>query len=205
MSQGVATLMDGHVHQRNQLLKLIRWQQDHADMDTIAAEFERETRLGENVEALAWGRQHEIESIEQYELTRNITVVRPGFTLHPLWPKYCGSSIDFLEGDEYACEIKCPHKSENHLKAIRYGMGQWHVNQTQGHMECADRDEGKFVSYDPRHPVEEQRIYVQNLDRDPEWTKKFRELMGEFAQHMELGTQFETTMKGATDGIPSMF
>ncbi len=205
MSKGVTTLMDGHVHERNKLLKLIRWQLNHANPDTIREEFERETRLGDNVNALAWGRQHELESIEQYELTRNVTVVRPGFMKHPLWPDYCGSSIDFIEGDEFACEIKCPFNSENHLKSIRFGMGPWHVNQTQGHMEVAGLEKGKFVSYDPRHPVEEQKIYVQNIERDLEWTMKFRELMDQFAHHMEVGTQFEQQMGAARDGIPSMF
>ncbi len=205
MSKGVATLMDGHVHERNKLLKLIRWQKDHADLNTIREEFERESRLGDNVNALAWGRQHEIESIEQYELTRNVTVVRPGFMTHPIWSDYCGSSIDFLEGDKFACEIKCPYNSENHLRAIRFGMGPEHVHQTQGHMEVAGLEKGKFVSYDPRHPVDEQKIYVQNIERDLEWTLKFRELMDQFVHHMEVGTQFEQQMGSATDGIPSMF
>ncbi len=213
MSKGVTTLMDGHVHERNKLLKLIRWQKAHSDLDTIMAEFERETRLGDNVNALSWGKQHELESIEQYELTRNVTVQRLGFCPHPEWPHLCGSSIDFIEthdgtedGDpRYACEIKCPYVSENHLKTLRFGMGPWHVNQTQGHMEVSLLDEGKFISYDPRHPVDEQKIYVQNLTRDSEWSEKFRKLMGEFAHHMEIGTQFEQQMGAARDGIPSMF
>ena len=46
---------------------------------------------------------------------------------------------------------------------------------------------------------------MHNLKRDPEWTKKFRDLMGEFTHHMENGTQFEQPMGKATDGIPSMF
>ncbi len=205
MSKHVATLMDGHVHERNKLLKLIRWQKDNSDLDTIMQEFERETRIGDNVKALAWGRKHEIESIEQYELTRNVTVMRPGFMKHPLWPDLCGSSIDFIEGDEFACEIKCYYVSENHLRTLRFGMGPEHVHQTQGHMEVAGLEKGKFVSYDPRHPVDEQKIYVQNLKRDLDWSIKFRDLMGEFAHHMEAGSRFEQQMGATKDGIPSMF
>ncbi len=213
MSMRVATLMDGHVHERNKLLKLIRWQRDNSDLDTIMQEFERETKLGDNVKPLAWGRKHESESIDQYELTRNVTVQRLGFCPHPMWPHLCGSSIDFIEthdgtlsGDpRYACEIKCPYNRENHLRTIRFGMGPEHVHQTQGHMEVAGLEEGKFISYDPRHPVDEMKLYVQNIERDLEWTLKFRSLMDQFSKHIENGTKFEQQMGATRDGIPSMF
>jgi hypothetical protein len=205
MSERVTKLMEGHVHELNKLLKKIRWQKDHADPVTIREEFERESRLGDNVNSLSWGRQHESESVEQYELTRNVTVFRPGFFQHPLWPTLCGSSIDFIENDTFACEIKCPYNSENHLRTIRFGMDPMYFNQTQGHMEVTGLEKGKFISYDPRHPIDEQKLYVQNLERDLEWTLKFRKRMEEFAHHMEAGTQFEQQMGKATDGIPSMF
>ena len=213
MSERVKTLLEGHVHTLNRLLKKVIWERTNATTDIIHQEYERESSLGDRVNALAWGRKHESESIEQYELTRNVSVIRPGFTKHPDYPNLVGSSIDFIEtGDgqfdgkpQYACEIKCYHLPENHLRAVRYGMHPDHYNQTQGHMEVTGLTEGKFVSYDPRHPVEEQRVYVQNLRRDPDWGLRFRDMIDQFAGHLKNGTQFEHKMGKATDGIPSMF
>lgn len=212
MSQQAKILIEGHVHLWNKLLKHIRWQREQGET-VIRQQYESETSLGDNVEALAWGKRLEIESVEQYELTRNVSVIRPGFMRHHEFPTLVGSSIDFIETDDgtldgegqFACEIKCPLLPENHLKAIRYGMAPEHVHQTQGHMEVTGLVEGKFVSYDPRHPVEEQRVYVQNLTRDPEWAKQFRTMIEEFDHHLKHGTQFEHKMGKATDGIPSMF
>jgi len=211
MSQHPKILLEGHVHTWNKLLKHIIWQREHPHL--IREEFERETMIGDNVPSLQHGKRLEIESVEQYELTRNVSVIRPGFMRHHEFPTLVGSSVDFIETDDgtldgegqYACEIKCPFLSEHHLRAIRYGMAPEHVHQTQGHMEVTGLVEGKFVSYDPRHPVEEQRVYVQNLARDPEWSKQFRAMIEEFAHHLEHGTQFEHKMGKAKDGIPSMF
>ncbi len=72
-------------------------------------------------------------------------------------------------------------------------------------MEVHDLDEGKFVSYDPRHQIEEQQVYVQTLERDLAWQKLFREKMEEFDEHFRNGTLYESPITKATDGIPSMF
>lgn len=213
MSVTVKPLLNGHVHELNNLLKLIRWQHEHNDEATVRAEYEREARLGDQVEAMAWGKTHETESVEQYELTRNVSVIRPGFVAHPIWPTLVGDSTDFLESEDgtlespsfYAGEIKCPYLSKNHLSYLRYGMPEIYYNQTQGHMETHDLEEGKFVSYDPRHPVDRDKIYVQMLKRDHAWSDKFRDRMTQFSKHFEAGSRFEHDIGKITDGVPSMF
>lgn len=205
MSKRIDTLMAGHVHELNNLLKTLIWEQFDATEEQRRHAFESETRIGDNSPAMSWGKRHEEEAITHYELTRNIEVVRAEFAVHPLWPHLVGDSTDFLEDDRYACEVKCPYNSDNHKKTLRYGMAAWHHNQTQGHMEVHDKDEGKFVSYDPRHPIEDNQIYVQVIERDLAWQKLFREKMEVFDDHFRNGTLYEHAVAQATDGIPSMF
>ena len=212
MSSRIDILLSGHVHALNNLLKTLAWEQQATDSE-IRVAFEQETRIGDSNPYMAWGKRYEPEAMDHYELTRNVQIIRCGFKVHPTWPHLVGDSADFIECDDgtrtgtpqYACEIKCPGKPENHKKTLRFGMAVWHHNQTQGHMEVHDLDEGKFVSYDPRHPIEEQQIYVQLLERDLLWQKQFREKMEEFDEHFRLGTFYEHKTTKATDGIPSMF
>lgn len=213
MSQRVKILMEGHVHALNNLLKTIRWEQGLTE-DQQREEYNREMRIGDITPALAWGRQHEVEMLEYYEMTRNVEVIRPGFIVHPMWPDLVGDSADFIETVEgtldgkprWVGEIKCPFNGKNHLKTIRYGMPGYHHNQTQGHLECHGLTEGRFGSFDPRHPVEANKLYVQNLEVDLAWQTRFRERMEEFDAHFQQGTLFEADNLGkATDGIPSMF
>lgn len=213
MSSRIKTIMEGHVHQLNNLLKTLRWEQEEATQDQIRKAYEDETRIGDANLAMSWGKRHEEEAITHYEMTRNIEVIQVGFAVHPRWPKLVGTSTDFIECDDgtvtgnpkYACEIKCPYNPENHKKTIRYGMPTYHHHQTQGHMEVYNLDLGKFVSYDPRHPIEEQQVYVQLLERDTAWQKLFYEKMEEFEEHFNMGTIYEHKIQSATDGIPSMF
>lgn len=213
MSKRVDTLLNGHVHDLNNLLKTLKWEQNEATEDQRRQAFEGETRIGDTSPAMSWGKRNEEEAFLHYELTRNVQVIRCGFKAHDLWPDLVGDSTDFIECDDgtldgvpkYACEVKCPYNSDNHKKTLRYGMASWHHNQTQGHMEVHDLDEGKFVSYDPRHPIEEQQVYVQIIERDLAWQKLFREKMEEFDDHFRNGTLYEHAIVKATDGIPSMF
>ena len=213
MSKRIDIIMNNLVHDLNNLLKTLMWEQVQAVPDQIREAFEAETRIGDASPAMSWGKRLEEEAISHYELTRNVQVIRCGFKVHPLWPTLVGDSTDFIETDDgtldgklkFAGEVKCPYNSENHKKTLRFGMAAWHHNQTQGHMEVHDLDEGKFVSYDPRHQIEEQQIYVQTIERDLAWQKLFREKMEVFDDHFRNGTFYEHVVAQATDGIPSMF
>ena len=213
MSKHIDILMNNLVHELNNLLKILKWEQFQAAPDQIREAYEAETRIGDASPAMSWGKRLEEEAISHYELTRNIQVIRCGFKVHPLWPHLVGDSTDFIECldgtldgvPHFAGEVKCPYNSENHKKSLRFGMATWHHNQTQGHMEVHDLDQGKFVSYDPRHQIEEQQIYVQTIERDLAWQKLFREKMEVFDDHFRNGTFYEHVVAQATDGIPSMF
>jgi hypothetical protein len=213
MSKRVDTIMGNQVHDLNNMLKTLKWEQFEAGPDQIREAFEAETRIGDASPAMSWGKRLEEEAISHYELTRNVQVIRCGFKVHALWPNLVGDSTDFIECSDgtldgepqFASEVKCPFNSDNHKKTLRFGMAVWHHNQTQGHMEVHDLDEGKFVSYDPRHQIEEQQIYVQTIERDLAWQKLFREKMEVFDDHFRNGTFYEHVVAKATDGIPSMF
>lgn len=213
MSKRIDYIMGGHVHELNTLLKTIHWEQEDATEAQRREAYESESRIGDASPAMSWGKRHEEEAITNYELVRNVQVIRIGFKAHPLWPHLVGDSTDFIECDDgtlkgtpqFAGEVKCPYNSDNHKKSLRYGMANWHHNQTQGHMEVHDLDLGKFVSYDPRHPIEEQQVYVQLIERDLAWQALFRKKMEEFDGHFTRGTFYEHAIAGATDGIPSMF
>lgn len=213
MSKRIDILLNGHAHELNNLLKTLRWERFDATEEQLRQAYETEARIGDTNPAMSWGRRHEEEAITHYELSRNIQVIRAEFASHPSWPDLVGDSTDFLETEDgtldgkikFACEVKCPFNPDYHKKSLRYGMANWHHNQTQGHMEVHNLDEGKFVSYDPRHPIEEQQIYVQTIKRDPAWTKAFREKIAVFEDHYYNGTRYEHIVTKATDGIPSMF
>lgn len=218
MSDRVDTIISGNPLQLNNLLETIKWERlIKEDENHVRREFERECGAGERVEALRWGREKETEALAQYELMRNIDVVRPEFKRHPLWPDLVGDSTDFLETIPGLCddgtsmnlvvvgEVKCPLASENHLKALRYGMEPKHYNQVQGHIECWSVRKARFLSYDPRTPIIEKQIYSQLIDVDLHWQHRFRTRMQMFIEHLQRGTRFDFGMGSARDGIPSLF
>lgn len=218
MSDRVDVIMVGNPHQLNNLLATLKWERSiKEDKAHVRREFEREMGIGNTVEQLKWGREHENEALAQYELLNSIDVVRTGFKTHPLWPDLVGDSTDFLEtypgwaedGTKMNIvrpgEVKCYFDPANHLKALRYGMDSKHYNQVQGHMECWSVPTARFISYDPRLPVVEKQLYTQIIERDSQWQFTFRERMTRFVEHATRGTRFDFEMKGARDGIPSLF
>lgn len=211
MSDRINTIVNGHVLALNNLLRTMRWEQGiKNNISHVKAEYERENRLGENVEALAWGRKYEAEAVAHYELTRGVEVERPPFKNHPDWPALVGDSTDFIERDDEGnvlCvgEVKCYFNETNHLKALRYGMDMQHFNQVQGHADHWKAPRVLFLSFDPRCKVADQRLYVQTIDPDLSWVTHMHRRMNEFAVHFKRGTQFEFQMQGARDGIPALF
>ena len=137
MSKRIDIIMNNLVHDLNNLLKTLMWEQVQAVPDQIREAFEAETRIGDASPAMSWGKRLEEEAISHYELTRNVQVIRCGFKVHPLWPTLVGDSTDFIETDDgtldgklkFAGEVKCPYNSENHKKTLRFGMAAWHHNQ----------------------------------------------------------------------------
>lgn len=205
MSDRVDIIISGNPHRLNDLIKTIKWERSiKEDVDHVRKEFERENGIGDRVAALAWGRKHETEALDQFEILRGVDVVRPGFKTHPMWPDLVGDSTDFILNDEPG-EVKCYKDPANHLRALRYGMDPKHFNQVQGHMECWQQTKALFVSYDPRVEVVDKQLYVQPVVVDLVWQTRFRTRMTEFVEHARRGTNFDFSMSTARDGIPALF
>jgi hypothetical protein len=204
-SERISTIMTANPHELNRLLEWVRWAKQQPD-SVIEAQWRKED--ADANQYMLWGRQHEEEAVRTYQMQNNSDVIwSPGFLDHPDWPELCGISRDFVDTtNNWLGEVKCPGKPENHAKTIKYGMGRWHVNQTQLGLEC-DRDRNFliFCSYDPRHPVEKDRLYQQLIKRDDEWVEKFRRVMGEFATHFENGTDFRHATVQRAEGVPQLF
>ena len=206
-SRLIKTLMEGHVHTLNKLLDRIR-HENAASEDEMRADWERDMQLGDSVAAMAWGRHHEPIALKQYEFSRDVSVMRPSFVIHPDFP-YVGDSTDFIEmnaGTPYwAGEVKCPFHSDNHRWTLRHGMPPQHEHQVQLHMEVHQLVNAKFISYDPRHPVASDQMRVILVTRHETWAQRFKERATEFHHHITKGTRFEHKTGGVKDGIPSMF
>jgi len=204
-SDNVATLMGGNPHSQNKVLEEIRWAKEQSD-DVIREHYEKEQDQA-NV-YMKWGKAHEEEAVRTYQLQNNVDVIySPGFLEHPEWGEVCGCSRDFVDTtNNWLGEVKCPGKPENHAKTLKYGMGPWHVNQVQMGLECdRERDFLIFCSYDPRNPVEGDRLYQQLIKRDDDWIEKFRKVMGEFYDHFKNGTEFRHATHQRADGVPQLF
>lgn len=204
-SQRIGPFMNGHIHELNKLLEKL-WDEATWTDAQIMEEFEKQQ--SQQNEYMRWGTAHEKPAQDAYALENDADIIRnPGFLCHPEWPVF-GVSRDFIDTtNNWLGEIKCPGKPENHQKTIQYGMGPWHVPQTQLQLECdRERQFLIFVSFDPRHPDETKRLYQQLIRRDEEWVEKFRKKAGIFHDHYVNHRRYETTDGDKqTDGIPSMF
>ena len=204
-SERIGTIMGNNPHNLNRLLDLIREEKTHGP-DQIQAEYERQQDSANQY--MRWGKEHEEEAVRTYQLQNNADVIySPGFLEHPDFGEVCGCSRDFIDTTHnWLGEVKCPGKPENHEKTIKYGMGPWHVNQTQLGLECdRERDFLMFCSYDPRHPIEASRLYQQIVKRDDKWIEKFRRTMGEFHEHFKQGTDFRHATVQRAEGVPQLF
>jgi len=194
----------GNPHELNRLLDELAdeltWSQQQ-----IADQFERE-QLQQN-DYMRWGSAHELEAAKAYQMRTNSDIIySPGFKEHPEFPCF-GVSIDFIDTTEnWVGEIKCPGKEGNHAKTIRYGMGKWHVDQTQLQLECSpEQDLLIFVSYDPRHPIAKQQLHTLLQHRSEDWIARFRSKAGEFNEHLKAGTRFQHAVVQNAEGVPQLF
>lgn len=205
-SQRIGTYMNnlGNPHTLNRLLDELADERTWSS-DQIKAQFELEQSQAN--EYMRWGSAHELEAVRTYQMINNADVIySPGFKEHPEFPCF-GVSIDFIDTtNNWTGEVKCPGKEGNHAKTVRYGMGKWHVDQTQLQLECGpEQDLLVFVSYDPRHPIESERLYQQLQRRSDDWISKFRSKAGEFNDHLKAGTQFKHAIVQSAEGVPQLF
>lgn len=99
--------------------------------------------------AMQWGTEQEADARMVFELGTGRAVREVGFIDHPALPM-CGASPDGLIGDDTIIEIKCP-MSATHIAFVRTGViDPQYYAQMQWVMECTERTQAWFVSYDPR-------------------------------------------------------
>jgi exodeoxyribonuclease (lambda-induced) len=120
-------------------------------LDTVVAERITGNCIGiGDAPALAWGRDHEDEARERYEVETGEVVDLVGFIPHPEI-KWLGASPDGLVDDDGLLEIKCPFSTVVHLKRIRAGVPPpEYVPQMLMQCICTGRSWVDFVDYDPR-------------------------------------------------------
>lgn len=205
-SQRIGTYMSnlGNPHALNQLLDEVA---DELTWSTQQIKDQFEKEQADANEYMRWGLAHELEAYKTYQMVNNVDAIySPGFKEHDEFPCF-GLSRDFIDTtNNWVGEIKCPGKEGNHAKTVRYGMGKWHVNQTQLGLECSpEQDLLIFVSYDPRHPIEKERLYQQLQRRNDEWIGAFRSKAGEFDDHLRKGTRFKHAVVQNAEGVPQLF
>jgi len=194
----------GNPHALNRLLDELA---DELTWSTQQIKDQFELEQSQANEYMRWGSAHELDAAKTYQMVNNVDIIySPGFREHPEFPCF-GVSLDFIDtSNNWTGEIKCPGKEGNHAKTVRYGMGKWHVNQTQLQLECSpEQDLLVFVSYDPRHPIEKERLYQQLQRRNDEWIGLFRSKAGEFNEHLKAGTRFKHAVVQTAEGVPQLF
>ncbi len=124
---------------------------------------------------MEWGKEHEEEARECYELIMSAEIRQVGFVKHSDW---VGASPDGLIGEDGLIEIKCPNSTTHITNIIKNKMPTTYIPQVQGLLWVTERKWCDFVSYDPRvmcNPLFNVRInrdedYISNLQAE---TKKF--------------------------------
>ena len=194
----------GNPHALNRLLDELA---DELTWSTQQIKDQFELEQSQANEYMRWGSAHELEAARTYQMRSNADIIySPGFKEHPEFPCF-GLSLDFIDTtNNWIGEIKCPGKEGNHAKTVRYGMGSWHVDQTQLGLECSpEQDALIFASYDPRHPVEKDRLFTLLQFRNDEWIGRFRSKAGEFNEHLKAGTRFKHATVQNAEGVPQLF
>lgn len=153
-------------------------------LDTVVAERITGNCIGiGDAPALAWGRDHEDEARERYEVETGEVVDLVGFIPHPEI-KWLGASPDGLVDDDGLLEIKCPFSTVVHLKRIRAGVPPpEYVPQMLMQCICTGRKWVDFVDYDPR-------LLGTEYERLAFWTVRYTPTEEEKAAAIEAAKTF---------------
>lgn len=111
-------------------------------------------------EAMRWGTETEPSARFQYEQEKGLLVDQVGMVMHPTITRGAASP-DGLVGSDGLLEIKCP-TSAKHLSYVRDGLApEQYKPQMAWQMACTGRQWCDFMSYDPRLPLEFDRLIVR--------------------------------------------
>lgn len=137
-----------------------------------------------NTKYMDWGKMHEAAARSKYEFEHDVEIETVGFIFKDETFRE-GASVDgVIRPQKRIVEIKCPYNSTNYIKFLVEDKikaeYQW---QYQYQMRVTGAEVADFVQYDPRMTV--KPIKVLTVERDPEYQKKFDELIPQFISDMD--------------------
>jgi hypothetical protein len=125
---------------------------------------------------MQWGKDNEPDALALYE-QRTGRVVKPcGFIPVERGPLagIFGASPDGQAADDGGTEVKCPVRSERHIRCFRLdAIPEEHHPQLEGQLLASGWSWVDFISYDPRMPPHLQ-LYVKRYTPQPGWAEKIR-------------------------------
>jgi putative phage-type endonuclease len=138
-------------------------------MEIVTEILTGESQNGFENEATDWGTLNEPLAIETYELMTFNEVQEVGFVEMSEW---VGGSPDGLVGENGMIEVKCPHKTHNHIKyLLGDNVPKNYYAQIQGNLWITNRTWCDFISYDPRIQNVDKQLYIKRIERDEEFIK----------------------------------
>lgn len=140
-------------------------------IDTLVCERVTNEPVGiGNPPSIQWGKDHEDEAREAYEIATGEFVDLVGFIRHPTIG-FFGASPDGLVGDDGLLEIKCPYSTKIHLQRfVSNEVPAEYVPQMMVQLLCTGRKWVDFVSFDPRlsGSWSGARLFIKRFEPTPE-------------------------------------
>lgn len=137
-----------------------------------------------NSKYLDWGKMHESAARASYEFQNDCEIENVGFIFKDDSFRE-GASLDgFIKGSNKIIEIKCPYNPTNYIKfVVEDKIKDEYMWQYQFQMRVTGADVADFAQFDPRMNVTPFKAIT--VERDPEYQKKFDEMIPQFISDMD--------------------
>lgn len=137
-----------------------------------------------NSKYLDWGKMHEAAARASYEFQNDCEIENVGFIFKDDSFRE-GASLDgFIKGSNKIIEIKCPYNPTNYIKfVVEDKIKAEYMWQYQFQMRVTGADIADFAQFDPRMNVTPFKAIT--VERDPEYQKKFDEMIPQFISDMD--------------------
>jgi hypothetical protein len=148
--------------------------------------------------AIEWGNSNEIDAVLTFEKHTGLTVDyfgkgNPKFFPYEKQPDWAGGSPDGLIGESGVIEVKCPYNSTHHITHLLISTPQDlkkekpdYYGQIQFNMLCTGRENGYFVSYDPRPLNHKIRTHILEIPFDKEYCDELEERIEEAVKLLKV-------------------
>jgi len=136
---------------------------------------------------MQWGIDNEPTARLAYEAETGDVVTDAPFVQHTLLE--AGASPDGYINDDGVLEIKCPN-SATHIETLASKkIPRQYIAQVQGQMWITGRKYAKFVSFDPRMPINAQMIII-DVPLDDAYIERLEKEVVSFLEEVEAETEF---------------